>query len=103
MEAPMIVVREVFQLKFGKAKEAKAALKKFSVLRKKHGLPEDRVLTDYTGPYYTLILENTFENLAAFEQSLKSEIGLKEFGKWYHSKFVPLVDSGRREIYSVVE
>ena len=99
----MIVVREVFQLKFGKAKEAKAAWKEFSTLRKKLGLPESRVLTDYTGPFYTFILENTYENLVGFEQSLKSELGMKEFSKWYHERFAPLVDSGRREIYSVVE
>jgi hypothetical protein len=99
----MIVVREVFQLKFGKAKEAKIAWKEFSALRKKHGLPESRVLTDYTGPFYTFILENTFEDLTGFEQSLKSELGTKEFGKWYHAKFAPLVDSGKREIFSVVE
>ncbi len=99
----MIVVREVFQLKFGKAKEAKAAWKEFAALRKKYNLPESRVLTDCTGPFYMFILENTFENLTAFEQSLKSELGMKEFGEWYHAKFTPLVDSGRREIYSVVE
>ena len=99
----MIVVREVFQLKFGKAKEAKAAWKNFEVLRKKYGLPESRVLTDYTGPYYTFIMETTYDDLAAFEQSMKSDVGAKEFGKWYHGKFVPLVESGRREIFSVVE
>ena len=99
----MIVVREVFQLKFGKAKEAKAAWKEFAALRKKHGLPESRVLTDYTGPFYTFVLENTFADLADFNQSLKSELGMKEFGEWYHAKFAPLVDSGRREILSVVE
>jgi hypothetical protein len=99
----MIVVREVFHLKFGKAKEAKAAWKEFAALRKKHGLSESRVLTDYTGSFYTFILENTFADIAAFDQSLKSEAGMKEFGEWYHAKFVPLVDSGRREIFSVVE
>ena len=99
----MIVVREVFQLKFGKAKEAKAAWKNFEVLRKKYALPESRVLTDYTGPYYTFIMETTYADLAAFEQSMRSEVGMKEFSKWYHSKFVPLVESGRREIFSVVE
>ncbi len=99
----MIVVREVFQLKFGKAKEAKAAWKEFAALRKKHGLSENRVLADYTGPYYTFVIEDTFDDIAAFDRSLKSELGMKEFGEWYHVKFAPLVESGRREIYSVVE
>jgi hypothetical protein len=99
----MIVVREVFQLKFGKAKEAKAAWKEFAALRKKHGLPESRVLTDYTGPYYTFIIEDTFDDIADFDGSLKNEVAMKEFGEWYRAKFAPLVNSGRREIYTVVE
>ena len=99
----MIVVREVSQLKFGKAKEAKTAWKEFAELRKKHELPQSRVLTDYTGRFYTFILENTYADVADFHQSLKSELGMKEFGEWYHAKFAPLVESGSREIYSVVE
>ena len=99
----MIVVREVFQLKFGKAKEAKAAWKEFTSLRKKYGLPDGRALTDSTGPFYTFVFEHTYENMAGFEQSLKSELGMKEFNKWYHGKFAPLVDSGKREIFSIVE
>jgi hypothetical protein len=99
----VIVVRDVFQLKFGKAKEAKAAWKEGVVIFKKHNFPASRVLTDLTGAYYTFILESTYSDLAAFEKSLKNELGMKEFGEWYHTKFVPLVESGRREMFTVVE
>ena len=44
-----------------------------------------------------------FDDIAAFDRSLTSELGMKEFGEWYHGKFAPLVESGRREMYSVVE
>jgi hypothetical protein len=46
----MILVREVFKLKIGKAKEAKALYKEASALAKKYGMPEGRALTDLTGP-----------------------------------------------------
>ena len=98
----MIVVRNIFQLKFGKAKNAKALIKENQELMKKYGHATSRFLTDLTGEYYTFIMETTYENLAAFEKSSQDAMGAKEFGKWY-SKFVPLVESGRREIFNLVD
>ena len=99
----MILVREVFQLKFGKAKEAKAAWKKAIAIFRKHNMTVGRAVMDLTGPYYTFVLENTYNDLASFEESLKDELNMKEFGKWYNRKFAPLVESGRREIFTIVE
>jgi hypothetical protein len=98
----MILVREVFQLKFGKAKEAKVLVKESLDLEKKLGYGPSRYLTDLTGPYYTLIMETSYQSLAAFEQMLKEVMGNKEFSAWYQ-KFMPLVESGRREIFTIVE
>ncbi|MFA6541385.1 MAG: hypothetical protein WCT99_07255 [Bacteroidota bacterium] len=98
----MILVRDIFQLKFGKAKDAKALMKEFMSLLKKHGMPSSRILTDLTGPYYQLVMETVHENLGAFEASMKNETGAEEFGKWY-AQFVPLVESGKREIFTIVE
>jgi hypothetical protein len=98
----MILVRDIFQLKFGKAKEAKVLAKELAELQKKHSYSVARLLTDLTGPYYTLVMERTFPNLGDFEQALKTTLGTKEFGKVY-KKFVPLIDSGSREIFTIVE
>ena len=98
----MILVRDIFQLKFGKAKEAKALAKEISAVEKKYGYPPSRTLTDLTGPYYILVTEAVHESLAAYEQSMKNTMGAEEFGKWYQ-QFIPLVDSGRREIFTIVE
>jgi hypothetical protein len=98
----MILVRNVFQLKFGKAREAKALVKENEALHKKYGGASSvRFLTDVTGEYYTFVMETTHENLAAFEKSMTDVTGAKEFGEWYQ-KFMPLVESGRREIFSIV-
>lgn len=98
----MIVVRNIFQLKFGKAKDAKALVKENQELMKKYGHASSRFLTDLTGEFYTFVMETTYENLTAFEKSSQDAMGAKEFGKWY-GKFVPLVESGRREIFNLVD
>lgn len=61
-----------------------------------------RVLTDLTGPLYTLVLESMFTDLAGYEKRLKDALGAAEWSQWYQ-KFVPLLESGRREIFTIVE
>lgn len=98
----MIVVRDTFYLKFGKAKEAKALIGEFSgVLNKSDNTPR-RFLTDFTGEAYRLILESTFSDLSSFESTLKSHLGRDEWRKWYE-KFMLLVNRSEREILSLVE
>jgi hypothetical protein len=98
----MILIREVFQLKFGKAKEAKALAKEGAELEKKYGYTPSRNLTDLTGQYYTLVSERTYKSLGDFEQELQKVFANKDFSAWYQ-KMVPLVESGRREIFTIVE
>lgn len=97
----MILVRNVFQLKFGKAREAKALIKENEALHKKQGNTSVRFLADVTGQFYTFVMETTYQNLSAYENSMVEIMGSKEFGEWYQ-KFTPLVESGRREIYTIV-
>ena len=52
----MIVVRDTFYLKFGKAREAKALIMEFSELLKKYDNNPRRFLTDFTSEAYRLIL-----------------------------------------------
>ena len=98
----MIVVRNVFQLKFGKAREAKEAMKTLLGINRKLGFAQDmRVMTDVTGPFYTLVLEMTFPTLAELEreQPMMADASWKDA----YAKFVPLVKSGHREVFSIVE
>lgn len=97
----MILVRDIFQLKFGKMREAMEMWKQIlSVLSKTAYMP-DRLLTDLTGQYYTLIMESTYNNMADFEESMKNEVGSDEWRRMYQ-KFSELVESGRREIFTIV-
>ena len=102
-ELLMIVVRNVFQLKFGKAREALAVMKEGVAIQKRLAAEGSaRLLTDVTGRHYTLVLEMTLPNLAAFEAMVPRVFGDKEFQANYQ-KMVPLVESGHREIFTIVE
>ena len=97
----MILVRNVFRLKFGKAREAVALVKEMETMAKKHGGAPSRFLTDLTGEFYTLVMETSYENLGAMEKEQRDVMGKKEFSEWYQ-KFIPLVESGSREIFTIV-
>ena len=99
----MIVVRNVFQLKYGKAREALAVMKEGVAFQKRLAADASaRLLTDVTGRHYTLVLELTVPSLAALEATVPRIFGDKEFQANYQ-KMVPLVESGRREIFTIVE
>ena len=99
----MIVVRNVFRLKFGKAKDALALWKEGKRIAERVGSGESmRAMTDLVGPFYTLVMEEEYPSLADMERELKSEIGADEWKVWYQ-KFVPLVESGYREVFTLVE
>ncbi len=101
----MVVVRNVFQLKFGKAKEAVALMKEGLAIQKRAITDVEfstRLLTDVTGPFYTLVLELTVPSIAMFESYAPKLFGNKEWQANYQ-KVGELVESGYREIFTVVE
>ena len=100
----MIVVRNVFRLKFGKAREAVANMKEGLAIQRRAGGGDmsARLLTDVTGPFYTLVLEFTMPNMAALEASASRIMGDKDWQANYQ-KFVAFVDSGYREVFTIVE
>ncbi len=99
----MIVVRNVFRLKFGKAREALAIMKEGVAIQKRSGFDvPTRLLTDLTGSFYTLVLEFALPNLSELETSSPRIMGSKEWQANYQ-KLTPLVESGYREVFSVVE
>ena len=101
----MVVIRNVFRLKFGKAREAVPLFKEGLAIQKKVGAGIDfsaRLLTDVTGPFYTVVLEITVPNLAAFEAATPRLMGDKDWQANYQ-KIASLVESGYREIFTLVE
>ncbi|MFZ1683189.1 MAG: NIPSNAP family protein [Candidatus Zixiibacteriota bacterium] len=97
----MIVVRDIFQIKFGKMRDVIAIWRDGQEILKRTGHQPHRVLTDLTGQYYTFVLESSFNSLAEFEAGHQGTGASEEWRKFY-DRFTLLVDSGRREIFNVV-
>ena len=98
----MIVVRDVFRLKFGKARDVKALMKESQNLMDAEDVKNSRVLFDLVGPSYTMVLEMSHASLAAFEASMSRAMGKDEWRGWYE-RFIPLIESSYREIFTVME
>lgn len=99
----MVVIRNVFRLKFGKSKEAVALLREGVAIQKRAGADlSQRLLTDLTGPFYTVVLELTVPDLGTYEKEAPRMMANEEFQANYR-KLVPLVESGYREVFAIVE
>jgi hypothetical protein len=99
----MIIVRNTFRLKFGKAREAVAILKEGLAIQKRIGVDfSQRLMTDLSGEFYTIVLELAVPNLATLETMMPKVMGDKDWQANYQ-KFVPLVESGHRELFTLVE
>lgn len=96
----MILVRNVFQAKYGRGDELVALLKEG-----REKLPtgvkfHQRILTDASGPFFTVVTEMEVESLAEWERLRAEAFALPEFGDWF-ACMTPLVESGRREFYNI--
>jgi hypothetical protein len=97
----MYVIRDIFHLKFGHYRDVKQLLEE---AKSKNMLPEAesvRVLSDFTGDAYRLIMEESYNSLADYEKSLNGSMGQEEWQKWYQ-QFKPHVESSHREILKQV-
>lgn len=96
----MILVRNTFQVKFGRMKEALALMQE-NIARAPSRAGKPRLLTDITGNFYTLVLEFEYETLAEAERNAAEAMRTPEWQEAYR-KFAAVVDGGRREIFSIV-
>ena len=99
----MVVIRNVFRLKFGKAKEGVALFKEGMAIQKRLGSKFNaRLLTDLTGPFYTVVLELAVPSLSAFETEAPRLMADTDWQSNYQN-ITALVESGYREIFTLVE
>jgi hypothetical protein len=97
----MYIVREIFHLRFGKYKEARALVDE--ALKRGWMKPPagSRILTDFSGAGYRLILEAPYSSLAEIEADLKRELGGSGWAAWYE-QFKELINHSEREILKQV-
>lgn len=96
----MFIIRETFTAKPGNAsKLAKMFREAFSATPLANTA---RVLTDFIGPFNTVVLENQTEDLASFEKQMQEFMNdpkMREKMTGYTEMYL----GGRREIYRIVE
>jgi len=97
----MLIVRNVFRLRFGKAKDAIPIAKELASINEKLGLPSARILVDAVSDFYTLVLEFPVNSLTELESGSNQVMANSEWQSCY-ARLIPLVESGRREIFRVV-
>jgi len=97
----MLIIRDCFQLKFGHYKEAIVLIEE---AKRKNLIPQAlsrRILSDFTGDAYRLVLESGYESLSAYEKSLQEGLAEEDWKNWYE-QFKTHVVSSCREIMKEV-
>ena len=100
----MLLVRQVFQAKYGRGDELVALFKEFNTRMQEEGGngPRFRIMTDATGPFFTVVTENEVDDFATWEGAFSASMGKPWMGEWF-GRMMPLVESGRRDFYNIVE
>lgn len=97
----MYMIREVFYCRPGKVRDLLARFQALNEVIKERGLGAFRLYTDVAGErFWTLVIESEHESLDAMhdmEAGLMTDPRVQEAMTGYHD----LVESGRREIYTL--
>jgi hypothetical protein len=97
----MLLVRDIMYCKPGKVRPMVEKFVAMSKLSATKGWPRMRVMTDVSAErYWTVVSEMEVESMEAFLAMMQNPDDAKEFDaimKGYHD----LVESGRREIYTI--
>ena len=99
----MILVRFVFQAKFGKAGEVAEEFAKNAKMMSKlvgsnvHG----RILTDLSGPFDTIVQELEVESLAEWEKLRAAMFANEDFREAQAALTESPFESGRAEFYTI--
>jgi len=94
----MILVRSVFQAKYGRGGELVALLKEGN--QRVPTMPQTRIFTDASGPFFIVVTEAEVASLGEWERVSKEIFAHPDFGEWF-ARMQPLVDWGRREFYNI--
>ena len=97
----MYIIRDIFHLHFGAFRQAQTLLADAAAKGLLPDAKSARVLSDFTGASYRLIMEEGYATLAEFENALRESMTKPAWKKWYE-QFKPLVRESEREILQMV-
>ena len=98
----MVVVRLVFQTKYGKAQEVVDEFKKMMpIMRRVLGKDmRTRIYTDLSGPFHTVVQEIEVDSLAEWEKTRAKMFSAPEFQESQSMGEMPF-EGGRTEYYTL--
>jgi hypothetical protein len=98
----MILVRLVFQTKWGKAQQVVDGFKQTGEIARRVIGPKarSRILTDLSGPFHTVVQEIEVESLAEWERLRVAMFSNPEFQQ-AQAGVDPLIKSGYTEFYTI--
>ncbi len=96
----MILVRDVFQAKYGRGDELVKLFKEINDQMASTAVGERKLLTDLSGPFFTVVTEIEAESIDAYFAGLREGFARPEFGQLF-GRMLELVESGRREFYTI--
>lgn len=98
----MLMVRDVFRCKPGKAGELAQRMKKMAEsMTADDGFENSRVMVDFVATYWTVVMQSEVPDLAAFERHMR-EYGQREDLRAVMAGYMDLVEGGHREIFRIV-
>ena len=99
----MYVVREILNCKPGKVRQMAENFEAISAALREMGRQPLRLMTDVTGePFWTLVVEATVETVDEFFE-MERTVTAKESVQHRMAGYHELVQSGRREVYQIVD
>jgi hypothetical protein len=96
----MILVRMVFQVKWGHTHEVVADFKEFQEMMRQESGGQARILTDLSGPFNTVVQEIEVESLAAWERQRAEMFARPDFQE-RQARSPDIIESGRVEYYTI--
>ncbi|MEO6458691.1 MAG: hypothetical protein ABIO92_10560 [Chloroflexia bacterium] len=96
----MILVRDVFQAKYGRGDELVQLFKEINDQMSETAVGERKLLTDLSGPFFMVVTEIEAESMDAYFAGLREGFSRPEFGQLF-GRMQELVESGRREFYTI--
>jgi hypothetical protein len=98
--AGQVMVRNVYHARYGKADYLVEHMKREADLASRYHIPPASILTDLSGPMYTIVTTRDYASLAAYEKGMEVIMSEPEYSEWRRGLLVA-VESGRREMYRI--
>ena len=98
----MLVLRRVFQCRYGKAGDVAELTKLMSSKLVKYGFAPGRIMTDFTGQSHSVVWETQFASLKSFEEARSRVLASEEYQEWFRAT-EEMIESATRDFWKVEE